>query len=214
MNKVTYKKFSTLEEANYVIGLLEKNNIEYLFSENKSSLDASFSSPLLNEFEIKIDSKDFQVVEELLINDSEEIINQLPNDYYLFSFTDEELREVVSKKDEWSELDYNLSLHLLKKRGVDLSETEISTLEEKRLNELRKPEKSNELWILAGYIFSILGGMLGFIIGYVLYSQKKTLPNGERVYEYVESDRVHGKRMIKIGIIVFIIYIILKVLLF
>lgn len=214
MSKVTYKKFSTLEEANYVIGLLEKNNIEYLFSENKSSLDASFSSPLLNEFEIKINQKDFQAVEELLINDSEEIINQLPNDYYLFSFTDEELREVVSKKDEWSELDYNLSLHLLKKRGVDLTETEISTLEEKRLNELRKPEKSNELWILAGYIFSILGGMLGFIIGYVLYSQKKTLPNGEQVYEYVESDRVHGKRMIKIGIIIFIIYIILKVLLF
>lgn len=214
MNKVTFKKFSTLEEANYILDLLKKNDIDFEFLENKSSLDSSFSSTLLNEYEIKLDKVDFDKAELIISNDSQEIIKNLPSDYYLFSFTDEELKEIVSKKDEWSELDYNLSLHLLKERGIDLSKDEISQIDKKRLDELRKPEKSNEYWIYGGYILCVLGGLLGFIIGYILYSQKKTLPNGQRVYEYVESDRRHGKRMIKLGISMFIINIILKIIFF
>lgn len=214
MSKVTFKKFSTLEEANYILNLLKKNTIDFEFSENKSSLDSNFSSVLLNEYEIKLDKVDFNKAELIISNDSQEIIKNLPSDYYLFSFSDEELKEIVFKKDEWNELDYNLSLQILKERGIVLSKDEIREIDKKRLDELRKPEKSNEYWIYGGYILCILGGLLGFIIGYVLYSQKKTLPNGQRVYEYVESDRRHGKRMIKLGIVVLVINIILNFVIF
>ncbi len=214
MNKITFKKFSDLEAAKYVIALFERNDISYSFSENKSSLDSSFSSSLLNEFEIKIDEQDFKKAEEILWNDSEAVIKNLPEDYYLFSFSEGELKEVVYKRDEWNDLDYSLAIYLLKKQGIELTTEQLNQYRADRIKELKKPEKNHFGWILAGYLFSFLGGLLGFIIGYVLYTQKKTLPNGERVYEYSEKDRKHGKWMIRIGVVVLVLNIFIKIIFF
>ena len=43
-----------------------------------------------------------------------------------------------------------------------------------------------------GYFFTIIGGLLGIFIGYSLFTVKKTLPNGKKVYSYSENDRKHG----------------------
>jgi hypothetical protein len=53
-----------------------------------------------------------------------------------------------------------------------------------------------------GYISAFLGGVIGIAIGLNLWTMKKTLPNGERVYVYNENDRNHGKIMTVVGIIV------------
>ena len=68
---------------------------------------------------------------------------------------------------------------------------------------LAKPEESQKSWIIAVYLFSFLGGGVGVIIGYSLWSSKKTLPNGERIYSYKSEDRKHGKNIFIIGLIVF-----------
>ncbi len=142
------------------------------------------------------------------MNDSKEYIKTLPEDYYLFSFSNNELIEVIQKKDEWNEIDYLLAIKLLKNRGVEITSEDIEKTQKDRLSQLKKPEKSARSWIIAGYIIAMLGGLLGFIIGYVLLTQKKTLPNGERVYEYIESDRKHGKNILYVGIIFFIFNVI------
>ncbi|GAA4072242.1 hypothetical protein GCM10022389_16930 [Flavobacterium cheonanense] len=78
---------------------------------------------------------------------------------------------------------------------------------------MAKPEENQKPWIVAGYIFALLGGFFGIIIGYVLMRSKKNLPNGQRVYSYNTNDRQQGKMIFYIGIILLPIYIILRILL-
>jgi len=78
----------------------------------------------------------------------------------------------------------------------------LNSLKNERLKHLAKPEENQKPWIIAGYLFSILGGFLGLIIGYFLWTAKKTLPNGKKVYSYSKKDRKHGKYIFYIGLLV------------
>ena len=130
----------------------------------------------------------------------------IDSDYHLFQFTDEELMEVIFKSDEWSPLDLVLAQKILKERGKEIDIIQTSKLKQERLVELSKPDKSETLWIVLGYIFSLFGGILAIIIGWLLLSQKKTLPNGVRVYANSPSDRKHGNRIFLLGISCFILW--------
>ncbi|KIX22536.1 hypothetical protein SY27_01470 [Flavobacterium sp. 316] len=207
MEFVTYRKYPNQESAIYVVNLLKKNDIANEFIENKSTLDANFSSSLLDEFEVKIAQEDFVKADEIIVKDSEEYLKTLPQDYYLYSFSNEELKEIIEKRDEWNDLDYTLAINLLKSRGVEITEQEILEVKNKRIEELRKPEKRSTIWINVGYCSAILGGFLGFVIGYLLLTQKKTLPNGERIFAHTLEDRKHGKKILYFGMFFFMFYI-------
>ena len=47
-------------------------------------------------------------------------------------------------------------------------------------------------WLVAAYIFAILGGLLGIAFGVMIYSQKVNLTNGEKVHKYKDSHRQLG----------------------
>jgi len=64
--------------------------------------------------------------------------------------------------------------------------------------------------VIIGYISSLFGGAFGIFIGRHLMSHKRVLPNGDKVFDYSEKDRKHGKRIQYIGIIVFIALFILR----
>ncbi|BAO74256.1 hypothetical protein [Winogradskyella sp. PG-2] len=87
----------------------------------------------------------------------------------------------------------------------------LASLKKERLKKLAKPESIQKPWIISGYILSILGGFLGLIIGYFLWTSKKTLPNGQRVYSYSKNDRKHGNQIFIIGLIVAPIVMLVKV---
>ena len=131
----------------------------------------------------------------------------------MFEFTNEELYEVLLKSDEWNAFDYSLAQKILIQKGKSIDKELLNTLKNERLKDLAKPEGNQKPWIISGYIFSILGGFLGLIIGYSLWTSKKTLPNGQKVNSYSENDRMHGKYIFYIGLIIAPIALILKVLL-
>ena len=208
-----YKKYPTVEQAQEIIKFLNENSIETQFGENSSSLDSNFSgSSFNNEFEIKIKETDFEKANQLLEEIAENQINQVVSDYYLFSFSDEELYDIILKQDEWNEFDYSLSKKILADRGKSIDLDLLKSLKNQRLEDLAKPEENQKTWIISGYIFALLGGLLGIIIGFVLMTSKKTLPNGKLVYSYNEKDRIQGKTMFYIGLIMLPFYIIIKIL--
>ncbi|HLO81496.1 MAG TPA: hypothetical protein VK166_11075, partial [Chitinophagaceae bacterium] len=130
-----------------------------------------------------------------------------PN-YYLFRFKDEELMEIIRKPDEWGIFDHALAKKILSDRGIpvpDIAEREVLT---KRLDELRQPESVEPIWIGIGYMAAIAGGFFGILMGWLFSKMKKTLPNGERVYVYNNNDRIHGRRIMNIGLVVFAIFMI------
>ncbi|WP_347923681.1 hypothetical protein [Pontimicrobium sp. SW4] len=211
-NYSIFRKFSTLEQATELKDLLNENGIESILADNVPPVDVTFSgSTLNNQVEIRIKQSDFKKAEEILEKNAEELIDQIDKDYYLFEFTDEELYEVLLKSDEWNAFDYTLAQKILKQRGKSVDKELLNSLKNERLKDLAKPEGNQKPWIIGGYVFSILGGFLGLIIGYFLWTSKKTLPNGQKVYSYSENDRKHGKYIFYIGLIIAPTAMLLKV---
>ncbi|WP_394776632.1 hypothetical protein [Flavobacterium sp.] len=198
---ITYKKFNNKNSAEKFGQLLEKEKIEYILENNSLSLDASLTGNNFgSEFCVKINKSDFKIIDEILEKNAEEDINEISSDYYLLTFSDEELIDIITKSDEWSTFDVSLAKKMLKEKGKEVTKEEIENIQNKRLLELSKPEKSQNGYIIAGYIFAILGGWLSIFIGWHLLTYKKTLPNGTQVYAYSENDRKQGNRIFIIGI--------------
>ncbi len=199
-----FRKYSTLDQAKQLESLLSEESIESIIADNAPTIDSTFgASPLNNEIEIRIKQIDFEKAEKILEKQAQNLITEVANDYYLFEFTNEELYEILLKSDEWSEFDYILSQQILRDRGKSVNTELLNSLKTERFKQLSKPEENQKSWIFAGYFFSIIGGMLGLIIGYFLWTSKKTLPNGQKVYSYSEKDRKQGKYIFYIGLVVF-----------
>lgn len=185
-----FRRFSTLTQAQELEVLLNENNISTVLGDNIAPVDITFSgSTLQDQYEVKISPFDFEKAEFILEEEAKNLLDKIDKEYYLFSFTNDELYEVLIKSDEWNPFDYKLAQKLLINRGEKVDGEVLDSLKKERLKVLAKPEENQRSWIIAGYLFSFLGGGVGIIIGYSLWSSKKTLPNGERIYSYKSEDR-------------------------
>lgn len=200
---VTYRKFPDAAQAKGLQQFLISNGIECIFVDTSPQVGSSvMGGDMLKECEVQLKPEQFEAADKLLENYAANLFNNLPEDYYLLTFTDEELQDVVLKHDEWSEFDYMLARKLLAERGKQIDDSQIKAMRQERIADLAKPEKVHAGWIVAGYVFALLGGFFGVITGYVLYSAKKTLPDGSVVPTYAPSDRANGKIILLLSIAV------------
>lgn len=206
MDFVAFKKFDVRERVEALTTLLQEQGIEFKVTEDRSSLDSLYGGDRPTHYYLNLKQADFERANALLFSIGEKEMDLVGKDHYLYTFTDEELFEVLSKPDEWNELDFNLSKRILKERGKEINDDTIDLLRKQRIKDLAQPDESHTTWIYAGYIMAILGGILGVFIGWHLTSFKKTLPNGQRVYGHSESDRRHGRWILAIGAIMFVIW--------
>lgn len=211
-NLTTFKKFTNVTAAKELEQLLIDNSIQCLLVDNSSRLGSAFSGDLDKEYELQVQQEDFEKAQHLLEVQAASLIDEVPEDYYLLTFTDEELQDLIVKRDEWGEFDYLLAKHLLRQRGKGIDENHIKKLQQERLAELAKPEKNHPGLIIAGYVCALLGGLFGITTGYVLMTSQKTLPDGTRVPTYTKDDRAHGKIILILGIIVLAFLVFLKFL--
>lgn len=203
---VTYKKFPDAREAKALQQFLIENGIECLFADTSPGIGSAMTGDYGKEYEVQLKPEQFEAADKLLESYAESMMGSLPEDYYLLSFTDEELYEVVLKHDEWSEFDYVLARKLLAERGKPVDESLIKGLRKQRMEDLAKPEGNQHAWIIVGYVLSLLGGLFGIITGYVLWTSRKTLPDGNVVPTYSEGDRAHGKIILILSVIMIVIY--------
>lgn len=208
MEFLTFQRFNDLILVEQLVEQLKQNEIPFEIEEYNPSFEATLllqENFISKEVIIKLKKEDFEKANSILSTISEMSIEEMPVDYYLFSFTDEELVGILVKPDEWSALDYQLAQKVLSKRGKKIDDETIKLLKKQRVQELSKPEKFATHWKLTGFLFAVLGGFLGIMIGIYLVSFKKTLSNGETVYVYGVKDRKQGWLMIVIGAIMFTI---------
>ena len=211
---INFERFNDKISAEEFGKLITEKNIEFILEDNSLSFDPTFANNGFGkEFCIKLKKSDFEKVDKILTEKSEKEINHIDKDYYLLSFSDNELIDVISKSDEWNKFDVSLAKKLLKERGNEITDEKISEIKKLRIAELSKPEQSQNIYILIGYVCALLGGVLGIFIGWHLLTYRKTLPNGNRIYAYSENDRKQGNRIVILGgtfIVIWIMYRILK----
>jgi hypothetical protein len=199
---VTYRKYSEKEPATALMDLFRERGIACELEEDSTALGAVFTgnNTAASFFRVKIQAQDFRHADMLLQTQASHDLSQVDPDHYLFAFTNEELLALLAVPDEWSEFDYQLASIILKDRGHEVSPETVDKLRQDRLRELARPDTKNRVWIVIGYLLAVMGGLLGIIIGWHLVTFKKTLPNGERVYDYSLRDREHGQRIRLLGI--------------
>lgn len=202
----TFKKFSDPGQAHELEKLLQENGVVCEIVVISSGLDSSFSGQFDKEYIIKLGMDDFAKAETIVEAEAAKWLDEVPADYYLLTFTDDELREVIEKKHEWSEFDYQLAKKILKDRGVVIDETIVKQIHQQHIVQTGYPENLGESWIVSGYLTSFLGGISIFRT-IVILSSKKTLPDGRIVYMYKNSDRVHARLMLFISIAVWVVLI-------
>jgi hypothetical protein len=206
---ITFEKFSNKNSADEFVKLIEEEKIEYFLENNSLSFDPTFANNGFGtEYCLKIKKEDFDRVNQILLEKSEKEINEIEKDYYLFTFSDEELIDVISKSDEWNAFDVSLAKKLLKEKGVDISSKRVEEIKEQRILELAKPEKKHLGFLIFGYISALFGGLWAIFIGWHLLTYKKTLPNGNRIYANSKDDRKHGNRILITGIVFFVLWVI------
>jgi hypothetical protein len=210
---ITYKKFNEQESLESLTKLLDENSITYELAEDRDSLDSLYGHKHFNRvFYVKIKKEDFPKADDAVIEYAKHELNTVDGDYYLFKFSGNELFDILSKPDEWSEFDYQLARKILQERGEDIDDKVLADLKSKRISEIAKPLSASSTIIYAGYIMSLLGGIIGVFIGISLATTKKTLPDGHVVYVYSENDRRHGMWISVIGMAILIFVIVLKII--
>ena len=213
-NFVTYRKFIFKDDALDLIEILKENNIDYVLDDNSSRLDSSFGNDdNTKQFVLKIEKENFEKVEELEEKSISKSLDNVDKNYYLFESSDEDLIEIVLKKEEWSKFDYLLAQKILKERGKEINQDLIKAINKRRVEDLKTEEASPKWLIFIGYLFSILGGFIGIFIGLYLMNYKKTLPNGETIYGFGKEDRNSGKNVFICSIMGIIFWLIVRILL-
>lgn len=203
MEFLTFKRYNDKADLKVVCDELTANSIAFEIDDSGSSLDSNFGNTEFTiNYVLKIKQVDFEKADMIIEKFAEKELLDVDEEHFLFGFSNEELIDVIKKRDEWGDFNFSLSKKILKERGVDITEDSIKKLQVERINELSKPEDGNEtLGKVIGYVSAILGGPLGLMIGYYLLNFKKTLPDGKSVYYYSEELRKHGRIMIFIGLL-------------
>ncbi|THU38047.1 hypothetical protein FAM09_15290 [Niastella caeni] len=196
-----FEKFFNAEQAAPVLDILKEHKIPYEFLQIGKGVDPLIAGEMNNyNYELKIARNQFENVNQLLLDKIQINLEDVDPDYYLFSFTDKELVDILRKPDEWGRQDYVIARQLLGSRGINYSNEDLAYLKNKRIQVLAQPEKHG--WIYLGYPLSVIGCFLGIIVGLVFWKSTKTLPNGSRYFVYDEATRKHGKNIFYLSIIV------------
>src|ERR1700756_1731313 len=107
---ITYQKFNDPALAKELAETLEKHQIDSRIEEDSASFDPFFTyNSFAIEYLVKIKPGDFEKANQLLKEEADANIGEVGSDYYLFSFTNDELMDVISKADEWNPFDVVLA---------------------------------------------------------------------------------------------------------
>lgn len=232
-NFTTYKKFPTQEQARQLTALLEQHAVPYQLEDHSNLVPQAYlGTQPGDKIEVKIRAGDFAYVNSLLHAEAESELQNVDPGHYLFGFSDDELREIIMKQDEWSQFDFLLARKILRDRGIIIPDEKIEDAKQKRMQELSQPEPSPMKWLITGYIISIssilinfylsakIPGLFGNIlvfgviiigpaIGYHIATSKRILPDGSKKYMFSAKDRLHGWAIFLIGLIMAIAFLVM-----
>ena len=195
---LTFQKFNDPDLAAAIGEQLATAGIDYIVENEAPHYDPVLIGNVPEpNVHLKIPSTEFIRAHAVLEAYYEKQLQEVDPDYYLLTFTDTELLEILSKPDEWGHFDYVLAKKLLADRGHAITDAYAAQLKAKRLEEL------------AQYEDKPLPGP-AFFSGYIVATHKKTLPDGRQVHAYSPTARKQGKKAFIIAAIALALALLIK----
>ncbi|NML23487.1 hypothetical protein HHL16_21585 [Pseudoflavitalea sp. G-6-1-2] len=200
---ITYQKFYNQGDAEAFAAFLDVKNIPFELERQRAVLDPIYigeqSEPT---YIVKIAPEQFEKVNVLMKEEAAKQLDSVPADYYLFEFTDDELKNVLTEANEWSQLDVLLAEKLLKTRGVPDAAIPLEALVAPY-----QPARIGTWALVAGYICCGLFPVYSIPMGVVVMVAKKTLPDGTRIPMYDKWSYNHGLAITVIGTLIVFSYL-------
>lgn len=205
---LTFRSFYTNEEAAELSETLTQKDITNRIYKSRELADKVIvGDNLPKQYHVQLYQEDFTRANDLLDELVTKNLSSIEDDYYLFSFTDEELFEIINKPDEWNNQDVVLARAILKERGKEISDKEMAKIKRERYATLAKSEKVSSTSIIGWYITAFLIPPVAIIIGLLYLNAKTLLPDGRRSFSYDEWTRQHARNIIIIGSILTVVFI-------
>lgn len=188
---LTYSKFHTKEEAEEFVTLLDRNNIIFDIEQTTRTLDNVYIGEDPDpRFLVKVLPEQFDQVDKLMEAKTKDELDQVNPSYYLFNFSINELKDVLSNPEEWNYFDQALAKKLLEERG----EEEMSLPEPVTVHEMDtiKPSKLAPGWLVAVYLMIPLMPFLSVIASIMLLYANRPKKDGTKQYFYDGQTRGHA----------------------
>lgn len=191
-----FKSFYSAEEAQTFQELLTRNGIACKVEKTKIYIDKVIIGDSGDmDVHLKLEPKDFGAANEILDKYIRENISDIDEEYYLYSFSTEELLDILKKPDEWSNQDVIIAKKILEDRGGELPGKQVENLKTERLNQLAQPGKASGEQLILGYLLAVFFCIFGLFYALYLLNSTKILPDGHKVLSYNKETRDHFRVM-------------------
>lgn len=191
------RAFYDTDSLHDLTGLLEQHHLRYEVFDTKLRFDATFSqNETQRTYKLFVHKEDLEAAQTLAENRDLEILNQLPEEYYLNEYSTEELLEIVYAPDEWNTIDVLFAGRLLEKRGVAPDPVVRETHRHKKQILEDSPQTEAKMELISGYILCVLGNITGLLIALILLMASKRTASGKRIPWY--GPRIHNHAVVMI----------------
>ena len=212
---IVFRTLTNIKEAEKIGEQLALHHIAYEIESPPQLLDRNFiGEQPMPEHYLKIQSADFVKANEIVDNLYRAFATTVEDDYYLFDFSIEQLKEVIGNRNEWGDLNYHLALVLLEKKAATGTDIQFAANPEQNIIEVIQPVPVS-IWILAtGYFCLLIPPFLygypavgSLFIGWFIVGASKTSSTGVKYPIYNKASRIHGKVMIILSVIIIVLIV-------
>ncbi len=162
---LAYQTFSLKSEATEVAERLRKAGIIAEIVEKAVGLGGVFvGSNYADGYILRISAADFSKANSILYDSNSIAPESISPDHPLNAMSNDELKDIVAKPDEWGADNYNIAMALLKSRDMTISEKELAEMREERIAVLSERKHMNPALLFVGY-FTALSPVIANLFG-------------------------------------------------
>jgi hypothetical protein len=141
----TFQQFNDPGLASAVADKLQAQQIDCVVEKVKPLLEPGFFRNTVEQtIHLKVRVDDLDKAHKALEEYYQRRLQDVEPGYYLLSFTDKELLEILVKPDEWGHFDYVLARALLAERGLEIPDETIGQLKQQRLLQLAREASAED----------------------------------------------------------------------
>ena len=142
---IEYQRFATLNDASFLIDLLDANQIPFKIDDSATRFDlaATTINPLEGGIVLQIRQSDKERVDQINFKTT---ATASINDHYMYSLSDNDILDVIVNPEEWTEEEISLAKEISKQRNLKLTAELIKLLrKDKNTDKLNEQTKLSKL---------------------------------------------------------------------
>ena len=145
---IEYQRFATLDDATFLIDLLDANQIPFKIDDSKTRFDlaATTINPLEGGIVLQIRQSDKERVDQINFKTT---ATASINDHYMYSLSDNDILDVIVNPEEWTEEEISLAKEISKQRNLKLT-AELIKLLRKNNNTDKSNEQTKQSKLISG----------------------------------------------------------------